>query len=190
MKFLNSYADYIERLNATQFRNYVLMVGIIFLFISGFFWYRYYSAIRFENRRIARINQLREEVRDLLERYELVKKQQEAVDIILEKDRTFKIAGFFDSLIQELGLKKFVSREPDTTTEELDNGYTEVKLYAGFSKLDMKKVADFLDALEKNDRIHTKELELYKPDSNKTVNMNIIIATLEPRPEVPEGTES
>jgi hypothetical protein len=136
------------------------------------------------------INRKRKEVKDILERYEMVKKQQAEVDAMLNQDRDFKIAGFFNETITKLNLSQYKSREPEASREVLDNGYTEVKLYASFANVSTQQVVELLQLIEQNQRIYTKELEMYKPSTNKTININILLATLEPKAqEEPSETE-
>lgn len=68
----------------------------------------------------------------------------------------------------------------------MDNGYTEVQLYASFSNMNIQKIAELLDTLEQNDRIYVKELEIYKSEQAHAVNINIMIATLQIQSELAE----
>jgi len=55
--------------------------------------------------------------------------------------------------------------------------------------MNTQKLTELLDTLEQNERIYTKEVEIYKPDAGQTINVNLLIATLEPKIETPETTE-
>lgn len=179
----------IETLNSKQFISYILSFLMLIIILSGVLIYRYYRTIQYFKKQISFINQKRSEVKDILERYESVKKQQGEVDELLAKDKDFVIAGYFTSLIQKLNIEKNKTREPETSSEDLDNGYTERRLYATFSNLNMQKVAELLDIIEQSERIYTKELEIYKPTNDPSVNVNLLIATLEPKIEQPIAEE-
>ena len=166
----------------------IALFAAIFLF-SGIIIYRYYSSVSTLKKKIVYINNKRREVKELLERYEIVKQQQEEVDVLLAKDKDFKIGGYFNTVMKQVGVEKNKTREPETSSEELDNEYTEIKLYASFSNINTQKLTELLDTLEQNERIYTKELEIYKPNQGPTINVNLLIATLEPKIETEEATE-
>jgi hypothetical protein len=180
-----------ESMDQRRFSLTILGVFIFIILMSGTLIYRYYSTIAAVNKRAESANRKRNELRGLLERYEMVKKQQAEVDSLLSKDKEFKIGGYFNELITKFGIDKNKTREPETSRETLDNGYTEVKLYATFAQMSTKQVAELLDAIEQNERVYTKEVEMYKPGTNgQTVNVNLLIATIEPKTEeLPPATE-
>lgn len=189
MNVLEKIHNYFEQLDTKTFRNYVLGAGLIYFALIGFFLYRHVSSVRFLQKRMGYLNVQRQDMQTLLARYGVVKNQQAEVDKLLEKDKDFKIGGFFNTVLNTLGIAKLKSREPETSKELLDNGYTEVKLYASFSAIDMKTIATLLDKLEQNERIYTKEIEVYKPNGATTLNLNLIIATLESKTESSESAE-
>ncbi len=173
-----------ESMDQRRFSLTMLGVFIFIILISGTLIYRYYATIAAVNKRAEIANRKRNELRGLLERYEMVKKQQAEVDSLLSKDKEFKIGGYFNDLIMKFGIEKNKTREPETSRETLDNGYTEVKLYATFAQMSTKQIAELLDAIEQNERVYTKEVEMYKPGTNgQTVNVNLLIATIEPKTE-------
>ena len=173
-----------ESMDQRRFSLTMLGVFIFIILISGTLIYRYYATIAAVNKRAEIANRKRNELRGLLERYEMVKKQQAEVDSLLSKDKEFKIGGYFNDLIMKFGIEKNKTREPETSRETLDNEYTEVKLYATFAQMRTKQIAELLDAIEQNERVYTKEVEMYKPGTNgQTVNVNLLIATIEPKTE-------
>jgi hypothetical protein len=189
MNALNQIKDYIDQLDKKYFQRYVIIAGSLVLIISSLILYRYYRNIFFYKKKIETINHKRKEVKDILERFEMVKIQQTEVDNLLEKDKDFKIGGYFNEVITKIGIAQNKTREPETSSEELDNGYTERKLYASFSNITMQKLTELLDTIEQNERIYTKEVEMYKPDTGRTINVNLLIATLEPKIETTELAE-
>ena len=189
MNALDQVREYIQQLDAQQFQRYLIVLfAAIFLF-SSFIVYRYYRSVSTLKKKIVYINNKREEVKELLERFEIVKQQQADVDTLLAKDKDFKIGGYFNTVMTQIGVAKNKTREPETSSEELDNGYTEIKLYASFSNMNTQKLTELLDTLEQNERIYTKELEIYKPNQGPTINVNLLIATLEPKIETEETAE-
>jgi hypothetical protein len=186
MEFFKRLQNTIEAIDEKHFRYYVLgAFGFIFL-IAGGIIYRYYSSLSKLKKQAIEINRKRAEVSELLGRYELVKKQQAEVDAVLAKDKDFKIGGYFNDLVNKFNLAGNKTREPETSRETLDNGYTEVKLFASFTNMTTKQVAELLDAIEQSERVYTKEVEMYKQTGNgngQTINVNLLIATIEPKAE-------
>lgn len=177
MTALDQIRHYIEDLTTKQFKQYFLIIITGLFFVSSIIIYRYYRNIHNLKNRIDLINKNRIEVQNILERFEIVKRQKTEVDTLLAKDKEFKINDYFNKIsIADM----YKTRDPDISSEELDNGYTEIKLYASLSNMNTQKLVELLDTLEKNERIYTKELEIYKPDQGPTINVNLLIATLEP----------
>jgi exonuclease III len=189
MNALDQVREYIQGLNKQQFQRYLLALFAGIFLISSFIVYRYYSNISTLKKKIVYINNKRKEIKELLERYEIVQRQQEDVDALLEKEQNFKIGGYFNTVMNQVNITKNKTRDPETSSEVLDNGYTEIKLYASFSDLNMQKLTELLDTLEQKERIYTKDLEIYKPNQGPTINVNLLIATLEPKVETEEITE-
>jgi hypothetical protein len=189
MEFLKPVQKQIESLDERTFLYWVSgFFGALF-FICLLLFYYYYSSIARFKERSRMLNASRTEVRGILERYEMVKKQQAEVDALLAKDKDFKIGGYFNEVVNRFGLEKNKTREPETSRETLDNGYTELKLYASFAQLNMRQVAELLDAIEQNERVYTKEVEMYKQANGQTINVNLLIATVEPKPQELSPTE-
>lgn len=180
MIFLNNIANFIEQIDQKKFLYYVAAASAILAFLLGIILYRYYAVTGSLLDRTKKVNMQRKVVKELLERYEIVKKQQMEVNALLEKDKNFKIGGYFEDIVARLNLSQFKTREPETSSQELDNGYTEIKLYASFANINMQKIVELLDTLEQNERIYTKEIEIYKPNQDRAVNLNLLIATLTP----------
>ena len=189
MTILDQIRQFFEGLDQKQFQRYMIGILSCFIIAYGVIIVRYYTTTSALKKRILFINSKRRDVKQILERYEIVKKQQAEVDALLAKDTDFKIGGYFNNVIKKLGLAQNKTREPETSREELDNGYTEIKLYASFSNMNTQKLTELLDTIEQTERIYTKDVEIYKPDKGATINVNLLIATLEPTAETPGITE-
>lgn len=179
----------LENLNNKQFQQYALAYMLSLVIITCGFLYYYHSSTKALTTKIARINEQRNKTKELLERFQRVKKQQIEVNDLLEEDKEFKIGGYFSSVINQLGLQQNKTRDPVTSSIQLDNGYTEIQLYASFSNINIQKIGELLDTLEQNARIYVKELEIYKSEQNHAVNINIMIATLQAQSEQSEQME-
>ena len=91
MNALDQVREYIQQLDTQQFKRYLIaLFAAIFLF-SSFIVYRYYRSVSTLKKKIEYINNKRKEVKELLERFEIVKQQQEDVDALLAKEKEFNI---------------------------------------------------------------------------------------------------
>lgn len=185
MAFLKSIRLYIEQLDEKKFLTYLAVILFVYAAICGFVMYRFYKNVGFYKTRITSINKKREELREILTRLERVKKEQTEVDTLLEKDKDFKIGGYFNDVMEKLPIVQNKTREPDTSSEVLENGYTEVKLSASFANLSTQKLTEILLTIQDNPRIYTKELIIHQPNGARTINVTLVIATLEPKTEIP-----
>ncbi|MGE0009650.1 MAG: hypothetical protein AB7F19_03840 [Candidatus Babeliales bacterium] len=180
MKIFEPLEQRIAQLDATTFRNYLIAFFAVITLIIGLILWRYYASVRSLHKNIRRINEEREEVKEITIRSERVKGQQRVVETLINKDPNFKILGYFDRVLAQHNLMNNLVRRPDTRPTDLDTGHTEVTLFASLTNLNMESIAKLLDTLERNERINTKEIEITKPLSGRTVNLSLTIATLEP----------
>ncbi len=115
-----------------------------------------------------------------------VKKQKAIVDEILNENKSFKLLGYFDEITNKLGIDKNV-KEKSTSENTLEiltaKGYKEVRVNATFTELNTRQLAELLDEFEKNERIYTKNLEITKSSKTPTIDVEIVIATLQPETE-------
>lgn len=184
MEFFENLRLYIERLDEKKLLTYMASALLIYALICGFIIYRFYANVGYYKARSATINKKRQELRDILTRLERVQKEQADVDALLDADRDFKIGGYFNDVMQKLNIMQNKTREPDTTSELLENGYTEVKLSASFANLSTQKLTELLLTIQDNPRIYTKELIVHQPNGARTINVTLVIATLEPKTEL------
>ena len=192
MKVLEKIQNFIISLNKKDFLKYIYILLFILLIIFGFIVYRHFSKISSLKKQLQRINLARQEAQVILTKDVKAKKQKAIVDNILNKEKNFKLRGYFDSVTSKIGIDKNV-KEKSTSESELENltaqGYIEVKLNAVLADLNMKQLAELLDEFEKNERIYTKSLEITKSNKTPTIDVNLIIATLQPKVELIESTE-
>lgn len=174
--------DYILDLDESQAYKWIGGVIVAIVICCSIIIYSFYAATENAQKRLKRVNQLREEARVILEKHEMVKKQQQEVDTILMKDPAFKIKEYFTALLKELGLERNMTKSAEVSDpQDLNNGYSEVKLDAALSELNMKQLSNFLYKIEQNERIFTKELTITKALKSPTIDVTLVIATLQPQ---------
>lgn len=187
MSVIANLYGYLAQLDEQQFKKYCLIAAGVTIGLLGLYLYSYYSSLNNLKSTIGQLNKKRIETRELLERFELVKKQRKTVDQLLERDKNFKILDFYENILQSLQVMNAQLQEPQTASQDVLDGYTERTLYAQLVNLNMKKVTDILQAIEQNDRVYTKEIEIDRSTTKpQAVNLKITIGTLDKKEELLE----
>lgn len=181
MEILKKTRTFIQELDEKELATYLIAaLTAIFLVVSLtiIFYFRRVTNLR---KQIVYVNEKREEIKTILNKYEKVEQQQKAVDQLLEENKNFKIRGYFEDLLATLNLKDKKTSDLEATKTEQDNRYIEITLKASLGAMNMKQTCELLDKLEQNKIIYTKELEIAKSKKRpKTVDVMITIATLQP----------
>ena len=145
--------------------------------------FQYYRSVSSLKTTISLINDAREQARTILDKGQVVKKEQREIDTIIAKDENFKIGQYFEDLLAKLGLSN-KSAPLEVSSPEREGKYRESVLTAKFSGMSMKELTELLQELELNGRVFTKELEITaskKPPNS--IDVTLTIATLEPKPK-------
>ncbi len=184
MNILVKFRDFIYAREEKEIYTYIgIIIGIVVL-IMGILLYTYTSRASNWQTKIKRINKQREETRTILQKYEMVKQQKTEVDTILAKDSSFKIKEYFTGVITELGLTPYNTKPAEVSEpQDLTSDYAEIKLDAGFTELTTKQLTDLLYKIEQNERVYTKELVITKALKTPTIDVTLVIATLQPKAE-------
>ena len=142
--------NFIDELEQKQQFWYFATVSTIFIFLVGLLFYYHANKISHLQKQLRRINHQRMQARELLEKYTTVKQQKISVDEILSQDKTFKIKEYFSRTLAEMRLQNKLDKEAEVADpQDLDNGYTEIKLDAGFTKMSMQELAELIYQIEK-----------------------------------------
>jgi len=181
MEFLTKIRDFIQDLEERDFYRYLVGLLVILAIIIGFMVFRYYKNVNYYENRIDEINEQREtEVRDLLTRFEVVKKQREDVDKMLKKEEDFKIIAYLNDVLKKLRLSEY-KKDENVTTKELDQ-YRKSELAARFVGMNMKQLCELLKELESKERIGIRLLEIRRSKKKRdAIDVDITISTLLPK---------
>ena len=189
MVLLDKLRSFIQDLDDKTFYQYVAIgMGSIILLI-GLIWYTSYRKISFLKKRVMTVNKNRQKLQETLYTFEKVKEQQAHVATVLEKDRTFKIVGFMDSLLTRLNLasNKLNYHQSEEIKVSLPE-YTEIKLVVTLQGLNMKQLVDLLQEIDANERIYIKELDITKSTAKPAIDVTFTVGTLQARAQ--EETET
>lgn len=191
MELFDKIQAYFNALEQKRFYQYVIGTLSIIVLIIFLLMFQYYRKVRALKRELVNINELREETRKILDKAQQIKKDQKEIDAILDQDKNFKIAGYFEDLISKLGLAQKKSSTVEVRTAPLEAKYQESELQAKFTSITMKELTELLQEIELNKRVFAKELEI-TPSKKQPNSIDVIltIATLEPKPkEIGEAGE-
>lgn len=176
---------FIEELDdKTLYQYFAVVVGLVFLFLMLLFYVGHRRVAGLQNE-IKSMNRYRNEARILLGKSAVVNERKKKVDEILAQDPTFLIKETFLREIESLNLTGNSSKEIEISSpQDLKNGYSEIRLDASFTGITMQQLCDLIFRLEKNQRVFIKEVSITKNFSRPTVEVTLIIATLQSTAEL------
>jgi hypothetical protein len=190
MELLDKMQAYINSIDQKRFSQYLIgMLGAVTLALALLF-FNYYRTVSGLKAEAIAINDLREDEKKILDKAQMIKKDQKEIDAVLAQDKNFKIAGYFKDLVEKLG---FAQKDPsiEVTTASREGKYQESILQALFTALSMKQLTELLQEIELNKRVFIKELDITPSKKQQnSIDVTLIIATLEPKQqETSESTE-
>jgi hypothetical protein len=181
MVLLDRIRERLEKLDEKEFFKYAaLFLGIVCA-LAGIIIIRYYFKTSSLNKQMKRVNVLREDVKQILDRYEMVKKQQEEINALLDENEDFILAEYIERLRTELRLTYTVESR---TTASRDDKYQEIAINVKFTNMNMKDLTELLQEIKKNKLVYTKDLDILKSKARPgTLDVSITIATLKKIPK-------
>lgn len=184
MQFLNNIQDFIKNLSKQDILKYL---GILFAILSSVFalmLYLHYYRVSSYLQELDDVNKERKSTAAILAKNNLVVQQRQKVDAILKQDaQVFRIAEVFENIVKKLKLEgKRETKEILTTEGAVISDKIEQKLTIKLNNITTKDLIDLLQEISKVERLYPKELSI-KKNNDKTINIEITIATLEPAPQ-------
>lgn len=181
MKALTKLRELLESTDKQKLHLYLAIMMLSIMILAAFIVIQNRRSVSFWLHRIRVTNDLREQVRDILDRAERVHQQRLEVDELLAQDENFKISGYFQEVITKLGLAD-KKTESESTSVERDENYRADVLTAKFSGITMRECVELLQEFEQNQRIYTNELDIKRSKKvPQTIDIVVSIATLQPR---------
>jgi hypothetical protein len=183
MKILDTLLSYLgQQSKRQQYSIIASFVGVCFLLIF-IILYNLISRSNNWEQKMVNINKLREETRMILARHEQMQQQKNAVNEILEKEKNFKIKEFFITLLQNVRLTPYLSKQAEVSEpREVTSDYEEISLTAQLNGITMQQLVELLSKIEDTDRVYTKEIVINKSPTSPTLEVSLVIATLQAKP--------
>lgn len=180
MMIITKIREFFASLEERTFYYYVGgFLVLMFLFSCGIVYYVYSSTSDLMND-IEAINEERSSVvRGLLEKGKRIKAKQKEINKMLAEDPTFKIGGEFNELCKKNSITPIRLK---TSQTDLDDSYQESMVTAEFDGISMKQLLEFLQVIEKIERMYVKQLDIGKSkNTSGSLDVKMIVATLLPK---------
>lgn len=179
MEFFDKLKAMLDTLTKKQFYTYVFGGLAAFLFLLLVIMFYCYRSSKSLVKQIDDLNKVRAEVKTILIKKELIKKQKEKMDALIAQAPDFVLGGFLeDDVLPKLGLNDKADRKQSKTVS-VDDNYNESIIDMTLSDINMKQLVEFLDAIEISRRVYVKKLEITK--SKTTLEVNVSLAALVPK---------
>ena len=179
MALLEYIRDYIAHYDDRQIRKATILAAATFcLTLMYLFYARHKNSEEFLGR-ISSLNKERVRTQKIISLRAQLKSERQDADLLLSEDKNFRLLDYFNQLMKEIGIMPSSSPQVGTP-RDLDMGYNEVELTALFMNINTKQLVVLLENIDKNKRIYTKELLIDKSQKTPTIDIKLIIATLEP----------
>lgn len=123
------------------------------------------------------------ETQQLLSDFKVVKQQQEQVNEILTRNKNFRPIQAYQEVIAKLNLEKFQAEKPVQSQGNTIDNKTELELKVSLASVNMKQLTDLLYSLSQVEQMYPKILTVKKNPNTQTVDVDLIMATLEPAVE-------
>jgi hypothetical protein len=182
--FIGHITDFFWNLDRKQFNQ--IAIGILsaslIILVGGLYWQ--HSKTKHFKAEMNAANNSRTRVKEILEKNELVKIQRQRAEELLNKDTKFLLKEYFEKLTNSMQLQTNLKTEPFPIITNLENvraeNYEEIHIEAEFVNINMKQLVDLLHALEQNERIVIKKLEIIKPRPQQpTIDAALTISTIQ-----------
>lgn len=180
MEFIERLRDSINNLEDRAFYKYLaaFLGGIVLLL--GILTYMHYRKVSHYTQELKKLDTLRSQTKKLLSDFQVVTQQRHLVEDILAENKNFLIGEAFQSIVQRLGLKPYLSDQTAPATGETLSGMTELYINAHFTGITMKQLTDLLASIAQVPRLYLKDLTIKRSSRGRAVDVDITVATLEP----------
>jgi hypothetical protein len=191
IKLLEPVTDFFFNIDQKNFRHMLIATlgSVIMLFLL--LLYLQFNSVKKIKREMKKVNNERIQTKELLEKNEILKKQQIRVEELIAQDKQFKLKEFIDQMLEKLNISiKTSSIRPKELENLRSQGYEEIRMEMELVKLNTKQLTDLLNQLQQSKRIDIKKLEITKSKKDPTIDVQLIITTLQKKTEATDELEA
>ncbi len=184
MTFLDTVQAHISNLDKPTFYKYLAGAAGIFITLIGGILFFYYSSTGTGEQHLDELNEQRVEAKRLLDKAERVQKERAEVTKMLEDEPIFYIKEYIESVLEKVGINLLdnVNARGEVTVATTQDGYKENIATYQLSGISMRQLTEFLNELDQNKRVFTKEIDISKSKKiPRTIDVDIKIATMMPK---------
>lgn len=175
IEHIQSFALHVQKLSKKDLDRYIIAtVASVGLLLIGMIYYIYTTSSELVTR-IEQVKALGQKSSVLMQKYGKIQEEEIRLQNLLEKYKDFNIKIYFEQFCKEQGLVP----DPnwDTSVETVKEKFEEVTLAATFKGQTTQKLVKILEALERNEIIYIKMLDIKTEKSSKTISFDITLAT-------------
>lgn len=188
-KIFEKAAHFLRNLDSRQFTQFCLGTVAAIFVLAGLIVFGQLRTFNKMKREFASVNQARETMQKLLDRADTIQEQKKRVEEILDKEKDFKLLQYVHDVANRLGLQSNL-KVGVPTVSDLENlseqGYEEVRIEIELANLNTRQLVDLLTEFEQKERIDLKMLTINHPSRNPTIDVQLVISTIESKAPVPE----
>lgn len=145
----------------------------------------YYRTVHSWINRMNDVNESRTTVRAILKKAQRVYSQRAEVNKIIQEEPDFILPQYLQDVMSKTGIASFLNTI-NTTQVDREEQFRETSATVIFAGTNIRRLTEFLQAIEQNKRLYIKELEISK--SKKTphsIDVTAVITTMQPRQSTP-----
>ena len=176
MNFFETIAETIAHQSKQRHKVLVTSVlGGVFM-VCGALLYFFYTHREADVQTITSLQEQSKKNDALISKSACIQAEADRIQALLESNQGFSIKTFFESLMQEQKLKPEPGWETETHSIEGNDTFDEIALPASFKGQTTQTLVNLLGALEHNNIVYIKELEI-KKEGAKNISFQLTIAT-------------
>lgn len=173
-EFIIKIADFIQNLNKKEFQRYLIIaLSCIGLLMGSVIFYIYRSSSHLVAE-IKKIERFGNKAAEILSEHEKLQKEEERIQVLLDKYKNFDIQGDFEQFFKEQNIVPEAGW--GTTIETINPKFDEIILSASFRNQTTQKLVEFLQKLDEKEIVYIKNLTI-RSEKNKKITFDISIAT-------------
>lgn len=185
MTLLEQIQHIIDSMDTTTWYRWVaLYIGCMLVCAGGIIYIYYHSRHTWIDQSNY-INEMRVQARNILKKAQGVYSQRAEVNKIIQAEPDFILPQYLQEVMSQTGITQSLNTI-NTTQIDREDQYRENIASISFTNTTMRVLTKFLQAIDQNKRLYTRELDITKSKKTpRTIDVNVVITTMQPRQRTP-----